>query len=56
MPTNALESVVKATGDVEAFGEAICEIYLLLSRDLGEVEMLSRDRIWTSCVAHLCHM
>lgn len=41
MLTNALESVVEANGDKEAFLEAGCEIYIPLSRHLDEIEVIS---------------
>lgn len=42
---NVFEYVVEANGDVEAFGEAGCEIYIHLSRPLDEVEVISKNRI-----------
>ena len=45
MPTNSFEALVKADGDVESFREAGGWVDLLLSWYLGEVEVMSRDRI-----------
>lgn len=47
MPTNVLESIVEVDSNVEAFGEDGCGIHLLFSQGLGEVKVISLNRILT---------
>ena len=57
MPTNVLESIVEVDSNVEAFGEDGCGIHLLFSQGLGEVKVISLNRILTLIwIFHLCHM
>ena len=45
MSANSFEAVVEADGDVESFGQAGGWVDLFLPRYLGEVEVMSWDRI-----------
>lgn len=57
MPIDVLEFIVEANGNVKAFEEPSCDIYLLLSQDLSEMKVIYWDCILSPIwIAHMCYM